>query len=893
VRTPGSGRDAADRTAAERGRIAGDVDEEVRFHLERKVEKLIASGMSEEDARREAFRRFGDVERIKEQMTTMTRRREARRRNAEAADGIRQDVAYALRQLVRSPGFTAVTVLTLTLGIGATTAIFSVVDGILFRPLPFEEPEELVAVWSDYTRRGGPVDEWPNFPNLWGLRAQSATLEAVGIVGGSSGTLTGIDGPAEFIGGAAVSHDLLARVLRAGPALGRGFTPEEDRPGAPGTILLSHGLWARAFGEDPAVVDRTITLNGQQFTVIGVMPRDFRPPPIVDGEYWIPLRMDMSQHACGIGGACLRSIARLAQGATLESASAEAAQIAAHQEAEAPDANAGVTWNLEPLQADLVADARVGLLVTLGAAVFVLLIACVNQASLLLARGTNRRGELAVRSAIGAGRGRIVSQLLVESMVLALAGGLVGVAFAYVLTDVLVSLAPPGTPRIDEVAVDGRVLAFAAAATLLSGLLFGTVPALRSAGGKLHDSLREGGRGDPHAAGVRLRQVLVAAQVALALVLLTGSGLLVRSFQKLRDVELGFRPEGLLTFRINLPAARYDAGEPIVAFQRELEEKLAAIPGVEAVAMTSSLPLAGFDSDRGFTIEGRAVPPPEQAQAVWYQAVSPGLLGTIGTLVLRGRGILAGDATDGPRVVVINEAFGRRWFPGEDPLGRRLNFDDPAAPVWWEIVGVARDVKHFSVRDEARASLYVPFTQMRPRTQFWVVRSERDIAALTADVRNVIASVDRELAAGQIMPLGELVRGALAPERFVTMLLTLFAAVALTLAVVGLYGVVSYNVNTRLREMGVRLALGASGALVAALVVRRSLVVVGVGLLAGVVGSIGLTRLLRGLLFGVEPGDLLTHAAAVALLSGAAVAASLLPARRAASVDPSEVLREE
>jgi predicted permease len=681
-------------------RIDGDVDDEVHFHIERKVEALVRAGMSREDARREALRRFGDVDRIKEQMTTMTRKREERRRKTEAWDALRLDVAYALRQLARSPGFTAVAILTLTLGIGATTAIFSVVDGILLRPLPFEKSEQLVAVWSDWTARGGPADEWPNFPNLWGLREQSTSLAGVGITAGSSGTLTGVDGPAEFIQGAAVNYDMFASVLRVEPEIGRGLAPEDDQPGTPRVILLSHGLWTRAFGADPGIVKRTITLNGNPFEVIGVMGESFRPPPVLQGDYWIPLKQDMTNFTCGIGGACLQSIARLADGATIESARAEAEQIAGRQTQQEPAENAGIKWTLRPLQEDLVANARVGLFVVLGAAGFVLLIACVNQASLLLARGTGRRAELAVRSAIGAGRGRIVTQLMVESMVLALLGGLTGIGAAYLLTDLLVTLAPAGTPRIDEVAVDARVLGFAALITMLSGLFFGIVPALRIAGRGLHNSLREGGRGDSRAAGVRIRQGLVVAQVGLALMLLTGSGLLLRTFQNLREVDLGFRPEGVLSFRVNLPAARYEPGEPILAFHRELEEKLGAIPGVESAALTTSLPLGGFNTDRGFTIQGRPVPPPDQSQTVWFQGVTPELMQTIGTSVVQGRGITAADVGDAPGVVVVNEAFAKRYFPSGDALGQHVNFADPAAPVWNEIVGVAQDVKHFGLRGE-------------------------------------------------------------------------------------------------------------------------------------------------------------------------------------------------
>jgi predicted permease len=877
-------------------RISRDVEDEVRFHLERKVERLVASGMSEVDARHEAERRFGDVAHIKERMTKMTRRREHRRRWSDGWDQLRQDVVYALRRLGRSPGFTAVTALTLTLGIGATTAVFSVVDGILFRALPFREPEELVAVWSDYTRRGGPEDEWPNFADLWDLRAQGRTWAGVGIFVSGGGTLTGLAGPAEFITGTTVNHDMFARVLEVEPAIGSGFRPEDDAPGAPRTVLLSHGFWMRMFGGDPSALGRTLTMNGQPYTVIGVMPRDFRPPFQPDAEVWTPLRMDISDHACGRGSACMRAIARLAPDASLESARADAASLSVRLAADYPDTNVGMSWNLQPLQSNLVADARGGLLTLLGAAGFVLLIACVNQASLLLARGAGRHPELAVRSAIGAGRGRILSQLMVESMVLALVGGALGIGAAYGLSALLIAFAPAATPRVDEVTMNGRVLAFAASVTVLAGLFFGILPALRGSRVRVYDALREGARGQSRPARVRARQALVVVQVALALVLLAGSGLLVRTLVNLRRVDLGFQPDGALTFRVTLPVARYQAGAPIGSFHDRFGARLSALPGVQSVGATSSLPLSNLDGaccDMGFTIDGQPVPPPTQPQAVWYRAVTPNYLATAQTKLVSGRGIEQGDDAQAPRVVVINEAFARRYFPNQDPIGQRLNFDDPTNPVWWSVVGVATNIKFFDLRNEERIALYLPHAQFNTRTAFYVLRSDRDPSALAAEVREVLAELDPELAATQVMPFTQRIGDALASERFVTMLLSLFAAAALTLAVVGLYGVVSHTVNASLREMGVRIALGASGSEVATLVVSRSLTLVAIGLAMGLAGAAGLTRFLESQLFGVEASDPTTLMVATAMLGSAALLASLLPARRAARVAPSEVLREE
>ena len=870
------------------------VDDELRFHLERKVEKLMAAGLPEAEARAEALRRFGDVDAVKVAVQRESKRGEGRMKMRDRADRLRQDVAYATRQLVRNPGFTLVAVATLTLGIGATTAIFSVVDGILFRPLPYDEPEELVRVWADWSGRGGPDNEWPNFPNLWNLRERSRSLESLGIWMGGGGTVTSLGGAAEQVAGLRVDHRLLSEVLRVEPAMGRGFVPEDDRPGAEATVLLSHGFWQRAYAGDASVAGSTLILNGDPYTIIGVMPEDFRPAFAAGAELWTALRMDISDHACGRGGACLFGIARLAEGVPLESARAEAEEIGRRQAEEDAEANAGTGWTIIPLQDDLVGSARDGLLVLMGAAVCVLLIACVNQANLLLARGMSRRGELAVRSTLGAGHGRIVTQLLTESVMLALLGGLAGITCAYLLTDLLIALAPAGTPRIEDVSVDGRVLAFAGAVTVVAGLLFGLVPALRTAAGHLHDTLREGGRAGGAAGSVRARNLMVGAQVALALVLLVGSGLLLRSLGNLRTVDLGFEPDGVLAFQVNLPPARYEDGAALSSFHALLHERLAALPGVASVGGTSNLPLAGFNGDVSFTIEGRPVPPPEQSQAVWFRSVTPDLFGTLRIPLVRGRGIVPTDDAEAPRVVVINETFAARHFPDQNPLGQRLNFSDPIDPVWWEIVGVAGDVKHFELRDGGeRVALYAPYQRSPARTMFLVLSSERDLGALAGEVRATLAELDPDLAAARLEPLDQYVTGALGAERFLAGLLTFFAAVALVLAVVGLYGVVSYSVNSRMREMGVRLAMGASGGEVGSRVVLGSLGVVAVGLVVGGGVAVALTPLMGTLLFEVSPTDPLTFGGVAIALTAAAALAATLPAVRAARVDPVDVLRSE
>jgi putative ABC transport system permease protein len=872
------------------GDVEDSVDDEVRFHLEKRVERLMREGLSEDEAWVEARSRFGNIDQVKAEMT---REGETTMRRAATWDRLRQDLHYAVRQAFRNPAFTAVTALTLALGIGATTAIFSVVDGIVFRPLPFERPDELVAVWADWSRKGGPADEWMNFPNYFDLKERADGLAAVAAWDGGPTTVTGV-GEAEQISAAFVSHDMLTEVLLVEPAVGRTFTPEDDRPGSEGTVLLTDGFWRRAFGGSTDAVGSTIALNDESHTVIGVLPKDFQPPFMPNAEVWLPLRVDRVDNYCGRGGACTLVVARLADGSSLEEAQAEATEIALQLEREYPEVNASAGLNLVRLRDDMVADARVALLVLLAAVGVVLLVACVNVANLLLARGTTRRAELAVRAALGAGRGRITWQLVTESALLAGVGGGLGIVLAYFGTDLLVGLAPAGTPRIEGVRLDLRVLAFAAVMSLLAGLFFGVVPALRAASGDLGGGLRDRtSSGSGGGASLRGRGLLVAGQVALALVLLVGAGLLVRSFDNLRNEDLGFSPGGVLTARIGLPGPRYPDGDALRAFVATLEERLGAVPGVEAVGSTSWLPLTGFGSDTNFNIEGRPIPPSGQRQAVWFRRVTDGYPEAMGMTLVAGRWITASDDATAPRVVVINDGLARRHFPGESPLGQRINLGNPDDPSWREIVGVAAEVQYFGVRDDSRDALYLPYDQA-PSSQFIVaIRSERDLAGLAGEVRAVVAGIDPALAVGGVETMDDVVEASLGGERFVTFLTTLFAGLAFLLAVVGLYGVVSYGVSRRLREMGVRLALGAGGGDIGGLVLRQSLTFVAIGLVAGVVGSLPATRMMDSLLFGISATDPWTYVVVAVALAAVATVAAAIPARRAARVDPIRVLRAE
>lgn len=872
-----------------------EVNDEIRFHLERKVEALVAKGMDPGDARREAERRFGDVEEVRMRMERETRRRRREHGVRQTLETLAQDLRYAARRLLRSPVFSGVVVLTLALGIGANTAIFSVVDHILFRPLPFPDSERLVALWSDVSRRGGPTDEWLSYANYADVRDGVPAVESGAVWGGFSPTLV-LEGEARAVQGAVVSLEMFPEVLGVDPMLGRAFLPEEDGPDGPRVVLVSHGFWRSVLGAAPDAPGRTLELNGLTYEVVGVMPAGFEPPFVPDAEVWIPAGIDDAAETGRRSGFYLRAVLRLGPGSTVDDARAQVASLGDRMEEAYPESNTGMRFTLRPLHEDLVRDASTGLWVVLGAVALLLLVACVNVANLVLARASSRSGELSIRAAVGAGRGRIVQQLMVESLLLAALGGALGVALGVFGTEALVALAPEGTPRIESVAVDGRVLAFSALATVFAGLLFGLLPAVRVARADLQAALREGGRqGHGGRSGTRLRNGLVAAQVALALVVMVGAGLLLQSFQNLRTVDLGYEPAGVLTFFVNLPAARYGDVDTRHQFVAAVESRLAALPGVEAVGAVESLPLSGFDGDVTFDVEGRPPPEPGQEHTTWLRPATPGYRDAMGLRVIGGRWIEPGDVRDAPRVLLVNETLAERHFPGENPIGRRLRLGGAADAPTWEIVGVVADTRHFSVRDDRREAAYASYAQVTPGGLFFTVRAAegRDPLMLTPDMRRALAEIDGALAPRRVRAMNEVVAEALAPERFLALLLSLFAAVTLVLAVVGLYGVIAYTVSARLREMGVRLALGAEAGRIGRLVVARSVMLAVGGIVAGLLLAAAGAPAIRSLLYGVGAVDPLTFGLAAALLLAVAVLASAVPAWRAARVDPVEVLRAE
>jgi putative ABC transport system permease protein len=810
-------------------------------------------------------------------------------------EALLQDFRYAARTLRKAPGFTALVVLTLALGIGANSAIFSVVDGVLLRSLPFAEPERLVMFGT--TRH----DEEPQAgtlspPDFMSLRENTRAFADVVAFTSGGGALTG-GGEPEHIEVVWVSAGFF-ELLGAQPALGRGFLPEENQPGNTEVAVLSHQLWQQSFGADPGIVGATVTVNGITRTVVGVAPPGFSFPE--NRPLWAPLPYSesfSSETAQNRRAQYLSVLGRIRPGTTLEQARAEVSTLAARLEQEFPETNTGIRLAVLPLHEVMVGKVRTPLLILLGAVGLVLLIACANVANLLLARAAARQGEMAVRAALGAERGRLVRQLLTESLLLGLLGGVLGLLLASWGTALLTTLQPEGIPRLENIAVDGTVVAFTAAVALLTSLLFGLVPALQATRTDLAAMLKEGGRGAlPGRQGQRTRSLLVVAEMALAVMLLIGAGLLLRSFLELQRVDPGFRPEQTLAVDLSLPSRNYPEEHQRVAFYQALLERLRALPGVHEVGAVSILPMANGRMAITFDVEGREPAPPGEEPVLEVRVATPGYFGAVGIPLRRGRVFTDADHTAAPQAVLLNETAAQRYFPGEDPIGRRILLGwtpTEGRHAGGEVVGIVGDVRQLGPGEDFLPEVYLPHAQVPQVGMSVVLRAAADPLALAGAIRAEVRAVDPNLPISSLRTLDQVVSRAVAQPRFYMLLLSIFAVVALVLAAIGIFGVMAYMVAQRTREIGIRIALGAEPSAVRHMVVGRALRLTIGGVVIGGLGALALTRVLESLLYGVSTTDPLTFVAVGILLSGVALLASYLPARRATHVDPMIALRAE
>ncbi|HVP55858.1 MAG TPA: ABC transporter permease [Candidatus Eisenbacteria bacterium] len=803
------------------------------------------------------------------------------------------NLRYAFRQLRKSPVFAVVAIATATLGIGANTAIFSVINAVLLRPLPYADPGRLVTILHNGDNPVAPA-------NFLDWQKQSDVFESMGAAQAWTPNLSGTD-QAESIIGMEVSHEVLP-MLGVRPLLGRWFLPEEDEPGKDRVVVLSHRLWVRRFGGSPDIVGQAITLHGEKHTVVGVMPGGFRFAPFWDtqAEIWRPLALgDRKTHRTDNS---LRVFARQKPGVTLAEAQAQMATITQRLEQQYPGTNRNVTVQL--LKDKAVGQVRPALVVLMAAVAFVLLIACANVAHMLMARGAARQREIAVRAALGARRAQIVSQFLTESVLLSLIGGVGGLVLAFWGVRVLRNLAPAILQRFGPIEVEWPVMAFTAAVSLLTGVIFGIAPAWQAGHVDVQDELRGAGRGGgENRHHQRLRNVLVGSEFALALLLLTGAGLMIRTLYALQSIDPGFNPHHVLSAVVSVAGSQEAEPGRRAAFYETLLQRVKALPGVESVSAINHVPLAGDQWGLPFTIERRPAPKPGEAPSAVYRVVLPGYFQTMNITLLRGRDISESDNLNAPGVVVINEQFAKRHWPGEDPLGKRITLDDPAKnPQWLTVIGVAADAKQDTWTGTPAPEMYLPLLQSKeyleaPSGHFeyitLVTRTRKNPAAMTSEIKNTIASIDRNVVMTEITTLDEAVEDANAQSRLELWLFAAFAGTALALAALGIYGVMSYSVSRRTHEMGVRMALGAERGDVVRLVLRQAMVLVAAGTACGILAAFALSRFMANQLYGVKPNDPLTYASVVAVVIAVALLASYFPARRATRVDPMQALRYE
>jgi putative ABC transport system permease protein len=854
----GATEDEADARAAAHirdwDRLAADLERADRVHLRPRVDRLVADIERRPDHRR-SFLMFAHLVR---------------------------DARYAVRQLVKAPAFTIVAVATLALGIGATTAIFSVVNGVLLQPLPYPESGRLVRV-HEIVPQYGLFSVAP--ANFFDWRQQNRVFERIAAYSPSSATLLRDEGP-ERIQGVLVSWDLF-QTLGAAPARGSSFTADQDKPGASDVVVISDGLWRQEFGADPTIVGRALNLNGVPVTVVGVMPPGFYFPSRT-AQFWRPIALNPANATRG--GHFLGVVARMKPDVTVQQADTEMKGLAERLAREYPDQSAGESARVVLMQDQIVGAIRPALLTLFAAVGLVVLIACANVANLLLVRAAAREKEIAIRAALGANRRRIFAQVLAESLVLAIAGGVLGLGIAYIGLPAILTLSANSIPRAADVAIDRQVLLFAAAASIATGVLFGLVPAWQSARGGIGAVLKEGGRSSTAGGARWIRSGLLVVEVALSIILLTGAALLLRSFDRLTNVAPGFDPDRALAFRVSLPQKQYNE-EAQVNFYDALIDKLEAQPGVRSAGLVQTLPMQG-DYVLTFDIRGRAPALPNQGPSANYRAVSPGYFAALGVPVLKGRDFARSDRSSGRSVAIVDQAFVDKYFPNEDPIGQGVHMGN-GHKEFFEIVGVVGDIHYAGLDAVPAPTMYAPIAQ-DPFSTIWVVqRTDGDPSGLAAGTRQAIRQLDPLLPTYSMMPLTQVISESVAQRRFSMLLLGLFAVIALFLAAVGLYGVVAYSVQQRTREIGLRMAIGASPGDVLKLIVGGAMKLALVGVVLGLAGAAIFARLAQTLLFEVAPSDPASYLATAAVLFGVAMIACYAPTRRAMRVDPTAALQAE
>jgi putative ABC transport system permease protein len=804
-----------------------------------------------------------------------------------------QDVKYGLRMLLKSPGFTAAAVLALALGVGVNTAIFSIVNGILLRPLPYHESSQLLSL-SEINPSEGPESFPVSAPNFVDWKAQSQVFENMAAYrsGSSAGfNLTGIGTEPERIQGVAVSANLFS-TLGINPLQGRAFQPEEDREGSAKVVILSDSLWQRRFGSDPNIVRKTLTMNGKSHQVVGVMPPAFEfPVQTSKVELWVPLVLSQEDLGEGMRGLHkLSVVARLKQGVTQDRAEAEMVTIASRLRQQYPESNANNTVRVVPLLNEVVGNIRPALFILLGAVGCVLLIACANVANLLLARASARKKEVAIRTALGASRLCIIRQLLTESVMLALLGGALGLLLARLGTGLLIAVSPDSIPRLREVGMDMWVLGFTILISLITGVVFGLAPALQSSKTDLNEALKEGG--GKASAGVqrnRIRSVLVISEVAIALLLLISAGLLIKSFLNLHKVAPGFNPQNVVTMRVPLPESKYSEPPQARAFYQDLLGRVKVLPGVQSAGVTSSIPLTGWNSIFGFEIPGRPVAPGQTLEAEFI-AISPDYMSAMGIPLLRGRLLSDNDSKATPGVILINETMARRHWRNEEAVGKQIK----VGPSLREIVGVVSDVKQDGLNAESRDQMYASIYQVpSPASKILVVRTTSDPRNLIPFLRNQVLAVDQDQPVTSIRTMEEVLAESLAKPRLYMILLGVFGAVAMVLAAIGIYSVLAYSVTQRTHEIGIRLALGAVPRDVIRLVVGQGMVLALIGIVIGLVAALLLSRTMSSLIYGISPTDLTIFGGIPIVLAVVALLACFIPARRATKISPIIALRYE